>query len=56
MFDSADRQWTEVTQAHLNELYGSVDTLKYQLYVALGVLMDLGFSLEDFSDFLPTTM
>jgi len=54
MFNPKDREWIEVTHAHLDELYSSVDILKYQLYVALGVLMDLGFSLEDFSDFLPT--
>ena len=48
-----DRRWTQVTEAHLRDLYTTVETLKGQLALALGVLLGLGFDLSDFSDLLP---
>jgi hypothetical protein len=43
----------EVTQQHLSELYETIETTKGQLYLALAVLMSLGFDLGDFADLLP---
>jgi hypothetical protein len=48
-----DRTWLEVTQQHLGELYETIETTKGQLYLALAVLMSLGFDLSDFADLLP---
>lgn len=45
--------WMHVTEEHLHGLYSSIETLKGQLTLTLGVLLSLGFSLEDFSDLLP---
>ena len=48
-----DRTWTQVTEAHLRDLYDNVETLKGQLTLALSVLLALGFDIADFSDLLP---
>lgn len=46
-------RWMHVTEEHLQDLYGTVETLKGQLALTLTVLLSLGFALEDFSDLLP---
>lgn len=42
-----------MTVDYLHGLYKTIETTKGQLYLALAVLMDLGFDLSDFSDLLP---
>jgi len=42
--------WTNVTEEYLGDLYDTVSALRGQLAVALGVLLSLGFDMEDFVD------